>query len=1066
MSTAENSSNLRELAEQSHAWPFEEARKIVARLKKTPKDEVIFETGYGPSGLPHIGTFGEVARTTMVRHAFRVLTDDKIKTRLIAFSDDMDGLRKVPDNVPNKEMVAQHLGKPLTQVPDPFGTHDSFAAHNNARLRAFLDRFGFDYEFMSSTECYTSGRFDAALLKVLERFDAVMSIMLPSLREERAELYSPFLPISPRTGIVLQVPVVAHDAKAGTITYEDPDTKQHVTTLVTGGRCKLQWKPDWAMRWVALGVDYEMAGKDLIDSVKLSGQICRALGGTPPEGFNYELFLDENGQKISKSKGNGLTIDEWLRYASPESLSLFMYREPKAAKRLYFDVIPRHVDEYLQFLDAYPRQGAKEQLGNPVWHIHSGAPPKADNPVPFAMLLSLVTASNAENAETLWGFIGRYRPGVTKETHPHLAAMVEYAIHYFRDFVQPAKKFREPSETGRAALIDLRDALSQLPPDATPEAIQDVVYEVGRREPFLDAKKKGKDGKPGVSLDWFNMLYQVLLGQERGPRFGSFAAAYGIKNTVDMIDGALARGSVEEVVVPSSIETIIRRIEEFLTPLDELTLSEELNKVRLALKPSNKAEAVGAWAETLAFALSTRNPATNPWRTYFGPMGTSVDKEGKIHYFPDINGTPAAVIDHWIHRANSLKHPVLVARYADLAWEFSSILGERARDPALARKAIDAYLASAKEQFRPETFDQFDALERALSIAIILSDTDRIDEARAALMALHRENVKNDNRLWWRAFDRLIEDKRAGLTEYERGELVGDLEKLVTRFSETSPATFDPHATESAAKRLVKVYSRERRPDEVKRLYVVIAKAFEHAASLSSPMLAAAHLQTALTAYESAGQGDESRRVRIAMQHKIGEFKDEIQSVEVEITIKKDDIDKFTSEVIVDDLGSTFLKLALAFLPKRKALEDAVQKMAEEAPLMAHLSQKVMSDDRVTAVIGSVDDDLFGRLFEEAKFTYNSSYIWMLAAFNRLFERHDILPEHFVGWANRSGIFDDMGLLLEGVRAWFQGDYVKTVHVLVPQIELGLRNISAQLGKPATKSLSEGERCKCRHQYG
>jgi lysyl-tRNA synthetase class 1 len=534
---------LRQLAEQSHAWPFEEARKIVARLKRAPKDEVIFETGYGPSGLPHIGTFGEVARTTMVRHAFRVLTGDTVKTRLIAFSDDMDGLRKVPDNVPNKEMVAAHLGKPLTKVPDPFGTYDSFAAHNNARLRAFLDQFGFEYEFMSSTACYTSGRFDAALLKVLERYDAVMNIMLPSLREERAESYSPFLPISPVTGIVLQVPVVAHDAKAGTITYEDPDAKERVTTLVTGGRCKLQWKPDWAMRWVALGVDYEMAGKDLIDSVKLSSKICRALGGTPPEGFNYELFLDENGQKISKSKGNGLTIDEWLRYASPESLSLFMYRDPKAAKRLYFDVIPRQVDEYLQFLDAYGRQAPKEQLGNPVWHIHGGTPPKADNPIPFAMLLSLVTASNAENADTLWGFIGRYRSGVTRQTHPHLAAMVDYAIHYFRDFVLPAKKYREPTDAERAALLDLRDALSQLPPDATAEAIQDVVYEVGRREPFLDQKKKGKDGKPGVSLDWFNLLYQVLLGQEKGPRFGSFVAAYGIKNTIDMIDGALARSA-------------------------------------------------------------------------------------------------------------------------------------------------------------------------------------------------------------------------------------------------------------------------------------------------------------------------------------------------------------------------------------------------------------------------------------------------------------------------------------------------------------------------------------------
>src|ERR1700742_4136104 len=451
MSTLELSaspSDLRSLAEQSNAWPFEQAKAIVARLKKHPKEntehEVLFETGYGPSGLPHIGTFGEVARTTMVRHAFRVLTDDKIKTRLIAFSDDMDGLRKVPDTTPNKELVAQHLHKPLTEVPDPFGTHNSFGEHNNARLRSFLDQFGFDYEFMSSTACYTSGRFDDALLKVLAHFEQVMAIMLPSLREERAQSYSPFLPISPRTRAVLQVPVLAHDAKAGTITYEDPDTRERVTTPVTGGRCKLQWKPDWAMRWVALGVDYEMAGKDLIDSVKLSGEICRALGGAAPEGFNYELFLDEKGQKISKSKGNGLTIDEWLRYATPESLSVFMYREPKSAKRLYFDVIPRHVDDYQQFLDGYERQDTRQRLQNPVWHIHSGHPPKVEMPVSFTMLLTLVSSSNAENAETLWGFIGRYRSGVTPQTHPKLNDAVQYAIHYFRDFVLPTKKFREP----------------------------------------------------------------------------------------------------------------------------------------------------------------------------------------------------------------------------------------------------------------------------------------------------------------------------------------------------------------------------------------------------------------------------------------------------------------------------------------------------------------------------------------------------------------------------------------------------------------------------------------------
>jgi len=535
--------DLRSIAENSNAWPFEEARKIVNRLKKKPKDEVIFETGYGPSGLPHIGTFGEVARTTMVRHAFRVLTDDRIKTRLIAFSDDMDGLRKVPDNVPNKDLLEKHLGKPLTKVPDPFGTHASFGEHNNARLRAFLDHFGFEYEFMSSTECYRSGRFDQALLKVLENFDRVMAIMLPSLREERAATYSPFLPIDPRSGVVLQVPILSHDAKRGTITYEEPETHERFTVPVTGGRCKLQWKPDWAMRWVALGVDYEMAGKDLIDSVKLSGEICRALGGTPPEGFNYELFLDEKGQKISKSKGNGLTIDEWLRYASPESLSLFMYREPKAAKRLYFDVIPRHVDEYYQFLDGYKRQDARQRLSNPVWHIHSGHPPEIDMPVSFSMLLTLVSTSNAENAETLWGFIGRYKPGVTPQTHPKLNQLVEYAIHYFRDFVLPEKKFREPTDSERAALLDLRDALSQLPAEATAEDVQNVVYEVGRREPFLDHKKMSKDGKPGVSLDWFNLLYQVLLGQEKGPRFGSFVALYGLQNTVDMIDGALARSA-------------------------------------------------------------------------------------------------------------------------------------------------------------------------------------------------------------------------------------------------------------------------------------------------------------------------------------------------------------------------------------------------------------------------------------------------------------------------------------------------------------------------------------------
>jgi lysyl-tRNA synthetase class 1 len=546
-----------EAAQASKAWPFEEARKLVARAQRTGQIEVLFETGYGPSGLPHMGTFGEVARTTMVRHAFRVLTRDKIKTRLIAFSDDMDGLRKAPENIPNRDLIAAHLGKPLTQVPDPFGEYDSFAAQNNARLQRFLDAFGFDYEFASSTAYYKAGRFDAALLHMLARFEVVQNIMLPSLREERAATYSPFLPVHPRTGVVMQVPLLAHDAQAGTISWRDPDTDERFETPVTGGRCKLQWKPDWAMRWVALGVDYEMAGKDLIDSVKLSSQIARAIGGQPPEGFNYELFLDDKGQKISKSKGNGLTIDEWLTYAGTESLSLFMFQRPMAAKRLYFDVIPRTVDEYLGFLDAYPRQEWKERLGNPVWHIHSGAPPaperlvhseNAETPISFSMLLNLAAVANSENASVLWGFLRRYAPSVSPETHPRLDRLVRYAVAYFRDFVAPKKRYRLADEVEAAALEALSAKLGLLPSDANAETIQHTLYDLARPIPrYQDLNAKGATlERPGVSNDWFNMIYQVLLGEERGPRLGSFIALYGIEETRALIAKALAGALVAE----------------------------------------------------------------------------------------------------------------------------------------------------------------------------------------------------------------------------------------------------------------------------------------------------------------------------------------------------------------------------------------------------------------------------------------------------------------------------------------------------------------------------------------
>ncbi|OPB35447.1 lysine--tRNA ligase [Bartonella taylorii] len=539
---------LKDAAVQSRAWPFEEARKIIKRYEKTGYPEsVIFETGYGPSGLPHIGTFGEVARTTMVRHAFHILTENKVKTKLLCFSDDMDGLRKVPDNVPDREKMESYLGQPLSRVPDPFGdSYPSFGVANNARLRAFLDRFSFDYEFASATDYYNSGRFDETLLKILICYDKVMAIILPTLGEERRATYSLFLPISPFSGKVLQVPMIARNIEKGTVTYIEPETGETIETEVTGGKVKCQWKVDWAMRWKALGVDYEMAGKDLIDSTNLSSKICKILGGNPPEGFNYELFLDDKGQKISKSKGNGLTIDEWLTYAPTESLGLYMFSKPKTAKRLYFDVIPKAVDEYYAHLSAYGRQSWQERLNNPVWHIHNGCPPQVDLPVSFAMLLNLVSASNAENKEVLWGFISRYAKGANAQVYPELDQLVQFAIKYFDVFVKPNKKFRTPDNDERITLEQIDAKLASLPENVDGNILQNALLDVARlTERYQDHNKKSPEGGPGVSNIFFQMLYEVLLGQERGPRLGSFIALYGINEMRALIAEALARSTGE-----------------------------------------------------------------------------------------------------------------------------------------------------------------------------------------------------------------------------------------------------------------------------------------------------------------------------------------------------------------------------------------------------------------------------------------------------------------------------------------------------------------------------------------
>ena len=519
--------NLRDAAMISKAWPFEEARRVLKRYeKKDPeKGYVLFETGYGPSGLPHIGTFGEVQRTTMIRRAFEVISE--IPTRLICFSDDVDGMRKVPENVPNPEMLREHLQRPLTSVPDPFGEYPSFGDYNNAMLRRFLDTFGFEYEFISATEFYKSGRFDATLLRCCERYDAIMKIMLASLREERQQTYPCFLPIHPETGRVLYVPMKEVNAKDGTITFDDQAGREW-TLPVTGGNVKLQWKPDFGARWAALDVDFEMYGKDHATNTPIYDGICAALGGRAPEHFTYELFLDEHGQKISKSKGNGLTIDEWLTYAATDSLGYFMYQKPKTAKRMYFDVIPKAVDEYHQQLKAFAGQTMGQKLANPVWHLHRGQPPASHMVVPFAMLLNLASVSGARDKSGLWGFIKRYAPEADPQTHPDLDQAAEFAVRYFRDFVAPTRVFRAPSDKERAALEDLAARLRVWDGGLDAEALQTMVFAVGTEHGFEPLR------------DWFTALYEVLLGASQGPRFGGFIALYGIDETLALMGRALA----------------------------------------------------------------------------------------------------------------------------------------------------------------------------------------------------------------------------------------------------------------------------------------------------------------------------------------------------------------------------------------------------------------------------------------------------------------------------------------------------------------------------------------------
>ena len=514
------------LIQSTSSWPFVEVRKLLKDrgelIKK--KNKITFQTGYGPSGLPHIGTFGEVARTTMMINALNHI--QKIDHELITFSDDMDGLRKVPDNVPDGEVLKKNLGKPLTSIPDPFKKYNSFGEHNNEMLREFLKKFNFKFIFKSSTENYRKGVFNNSLSRVLEKYEEIMNVILPTLREERRKTYCPFLPICPITGVVLEIPLLSMDKKSGKIIFDNKGEKLEVDIL--NGNCKLQWKVDWAMRWFTFDVDFEMYGKDLTESAILSSKICRILGKTPPNGFAYELFLDEKGEKISKSKGNGISIEQWLRYASPESLAMYMYPNPKRAKKLYSEVVPKTVDEYLSFIEKYPTQEKKEQLLNPVWHVHNGNPPKEKIVMPFSMLLNLVDSSNAKNKDILWKFINRFHKEIKPKDHKILDGLTNYAINYFKDNVEPKKNFKKPSVDEKKALEKLIKKLEEIETSLSPEEIQTLVYTVGK-----------ENGYQKNLRNWFKLIYQVVFGEENGPRMGFFISFFGLKETIELISNKI-----------------------------------------------------------------------------------------------------------------------------------------------------------------------------------------------------------------------------------------------------------------------------------------------------------------------------------------------------------------------------------------------------------------------------------------------------------------------------------------------------------------------------------------------
>ena len=521
-------------------WPYEEARKLVDRAQGyQPGRPVIFESGFGPSGLPHLGTMCEVLRPAYVRRALENVGDGR-PARLIVFIDDIDGLRKVPESVPHRDEWKRYLGQPVARIPDPFGCCKSFADHMIDLLSKFLAPVEVDLELARASEMYASGRFDDALKLMLDKREDIIRVITPTLREENRAGWSPFMPICPACGQVNSTRVVAYhpDRAAVEFSCERDFGGAHgcghrAEQSVLGGNAKVGWKVDWALRWYVLKVDYELYGKDLIDSARLSGQILRLLGGKPPIGFPFEMFLDEEGHKISKSVGRGVTVDDWQRYAPIEVLKYFLLLSPRRARKLFIETIPQYVDEYLDALREYARADNVEARRNMALEfvLQSRSSRRFDSSLTYSMTMNLVAALGSSDRDLIWKYLTRYDPAIAgdAETEALGRTLMDCALNYYADFIEPTKKRYAPNNSEREQLKKLIEFL-EANPDAPGDEIEKKIYDLGREY----------YPKPG---NIFPLLYRVLLGQDRGPRLGAFIRLATPARVVELLNASLVHSA-------------------------------------------------------------------------------------------------------------------------------------------------------------------------------------------------------------------------------------------------------------------------------------------------------------------------------------------------------------------------------------------------------------------------------------------------------------------------------------------------------------------------------------------